>query len=153
MQTDRIIIDNKTYIIHSDYLSYGVSKDGTIINILTRKPIEINHEDLTIRLKKYRGKYNTLSTKRFIWETYFGRKPNGTVIEHIDGDGTNFSIINLKLRVGKRRKLTDEQRMLNNKRCRIRWHTAEWICPKCGKITNNNASGYHKKVCTNKLIQ
>ena len=143
-----IIIGNKKYYIHPKYISFGVDKEGNVIDIVTRNSIDINREEMTIRLRKLTGKSKKLKLVEYMWEAFYGVKPKNMTIIHTNGDENDYSIDNLKLWRGRIRKLSDEERQNNDKECRMRWKQKEWICPKCGKTMKNNLRYNHKKVCS-----
>ena len=144
-----IIIGNKKYFIHPKYISFGVDEEGNVIDIVTRNSIDLNREEMTIRLRKLTGKSKKLKLAQYMWEAIYGEKPKNMTIIHINGDEKDNRIDNLKLWKGRIRKLSDEERQNNDKECRMRWKQKEWKCDRCGKIMNNNSRGYHIKVCAN----
>ena len=144
-----IIIGNKKYYIHPKYISFGVDKEGNVIDIVTRNSIDYNREEMTIRLRKLVGKSKKLKIAQYVWEAINGEKPKNMTIMHINGDEKDNRINNLKLRIGrkKRRYFSDEETNAHNKMKNDIWRNKEWSCPKCGKTMKNNSSQYHKRVC------
>ena len=133
---------------HFYYKSFGVDSDGNAIDFVTRKPIEINPEDRTIRVRGYHNKQRTFNISVFIWECFNGQKPKRTTIVHIDGNEDNNKISNLKLRNGYKRKyLSEEERRLINNANKKRWNHEKWTCPECQKTMKNNARNHHKIIC------
>ena len=142
-----IIIGNKKYYIHPKYISFGVDEGGNVIDIVTRNSIDLNKEEMTIRLRKLTGKSKKLKLTQYIWEAIHGVKPKNMTIIHINGDENDNRIDNLKLWRGRIRKLSDEERQNNDKECRARWKQKEWKCNRCGNIMKNNLRYHHMKVC------
>ena len=143
-----IIIGNKKYNIHPKYISFGVDEEGNVIDIITRNSIDLNGEEMTIRLRKLTGKSKKLKLVEYMWEAFYGVKPKNMTIIHINGDENDNRIDNLKLWHGRIRKLSDEERRNNDKECRLRWKQKEWKCDRCEKIMKNNLRYHHKKICS-----
>ena len=153
---DIFVINNVKYNIHPIYDLFGANNNGDIINIVNRKPPEVNKSG-KIRVKSHENKSKLYKILVFIWETHNGLKPNNTKIERKEDDETNNCINNLVIMKRKlKNRLSPEERLRRNKEKAIRWRNAEWTCSDCGFKTNNNASRHHKKVCkysTNKYTQ
>ena len=146
---NQIIIGNVKYNIHPQYISFGVDRNGNVIDIVTRKTINVNEDKKTIRLRKFLGRSNNIKIKQYVWEAYNGVKPKELVIMHINGNDQDNRIDNLKLTScrKKRRYSSDEETREHNKMKNDIWRKKEWVCPKCGKVTRNTSKSYHKRVC------
>ena len=104
---------------HLIFKTYGAKKDGTIVNLKTKKTLntyKINSGYMIIGLQLNKKSETTL-VHRFVYECFNGKIPNGLHIDHIDGDKTNNRINNLEAvsrsenmkRMHKNRKLKEQR--------------------------------------------
>ncbi|MCW1831970.1 HNH endonuclease [Pantoea ananatis] len=93
----------------NDYFIYDETSPSLLVNKTDRY---LNPKGSPVKVQLHKGKYYTLSLKgkhqahRVIWELINGLIPEGLTIDHINRDGTDNRIINLRL-------ATSRENMLN----------------------------------------
>ena len=96
-----IIIKNVSYYKHPVYDQYAADMDGNVINIDRKVPMKGNKQVTGYLKVSVRGQ-NQNSQKsyfvhRFVYECIFGLIPDGLVIDHINENEEDDSLINLRL--------------------------------------------------------
>ena len=93
--------DKKQYFIHETYDLYAAAEDGTIINIEKKKPLVGNkqHNGYMMCCVRKSGETSQKSHQvhRFVWECFFGKIPDGKVIDHRNDDKMDNRLCNLQL--------------------------------------------------------
>ena len=97
----QIRVKNKIYWKHPVYDVYAADLDGNVINISRKVPMKGNKMYNGYRLVAVRGSgqknWKTYLVHRFVYECIFGLIPDGMVIDHLDNDKENNSLINLQV--------------------------------------------------------
>ena len=96
----KLIIDGKKYYKHNVFTKYAASKDGSIINIKTKRIIKMincngylyfNLCDPNLSKPKFYYQH------RFVYEVFKGEIPQNFEIDHVNGIKTDNQKINLQL--------------------------------------------------------
>ena len=102
LETNRQIrIKNIDYWKHPVYDLYAADMDGNVINIEKKVPMRGNklpngYLRIMVRRKNHKSRKNYL-VHRFVYECIFGIIPAGMVIDHLNSDKEDNSLINLQL--------------------------------------------------------
>ena len=149
-----VIYNNTKYYYHPNYINYGVSVHGKIINLRSS-----DKETGIGTLHKY-GRYYFQAVKvfqsgeeryypnrkfyynhRFVYEAISQKLlSSNEIIKHIDGNFLN-SFDNLQL--VKKPVFTGKETV---------WHEKQFICPHCQKEMRNASKSRHSKSCIPKTL-
>ena len=96
-----ITINECVYYVHPIYDLYAGSKDGTLINIIKKIPIQGKRQHngyLNVCVRKHgQSGQKVYQVHQFIWECFNGVIPEGKVIDHINNDKEDNRLCNLQL--------------------------------------------------------
>lgn len=92
--TSNIFDITQEWRVCSSAPNYGITRTGTIFNLKNNRILKPSQRDGYSRVD-LNGKF--YSVHRLVYETYVGEIPEGSVIDHIDGNRANNNLSNLQL--------------------------------------------------------